>query len=214
MSVHQLQSFSQVRQTASIRNPFYTGDGFTAKPKGHSIHGFSTQTIRKTLNLDNHHCHCGINSPFECTATAERMPSRWMTISFCQFSSQGVDASSSSLYRLSVFLSPFQAKVFINIFSIQPDSKTPNTVALRGWTNCLCTLKQIWVLERDFKGTIYTNEHMNVCLNCGSTSQTPFSLWAPVSPSSCFRLTGFSFKSPDSDNFPLNPFRGAPRLTP
>lgn len=90
--------------------------------------------------------------------------------------------------------------------------KSKKTAALKGWTNCLYTLNQIWVLKRDFKGTVYINEHVNVRINSQTTSQTLFSseLW---SPSSCFHLTGFSIKSPDSDNFPLNPFRGAPCLT-
>ena len=86
------------------------------------------------------------------------------------------------------------------------------TVALRGWQNCLYTLKQIWALNCDFKRTFYRNEHVYVCVNSRTASQTPFPP-APWYPSSCFHLTGFSFKSPDSDNFPLNPFRGAPRLT-
>lgn len=85
-------------------------------------------------------------------------------------------------------------------------------VALKSLQICLYTLKQICVLEHDFKRTIYTNEHANVCVNSRADSQSLSSSEAS-SPSSCFRLTGFSFKSPDSDNFPLNPFRGAPHLT-
>lgn len=48
------------------------------------------------------------------------------------------------------------------------------------------------------------NEHAFMRVNGKAPTQTS---------SFCFCLTGFSRKSPDSENFSLNPFSGAPRLT-
>lgn len=143
-----------------------------------------------------------------------------MQMSDMQFPSvRGVDfVLGLPLSRLSCgFLSPTVVSQNINKTSPAPKSVSMIQMASQLWLWEVGRIartpwSQFEGFQRDFKGTVYTNKHADVCIKSRAASHTPFSS-EPWSPPACFRLTGFSFKSPDSDNFPHNPFRGAPRLT-